>query len=136
MPRAEIWKDAKLPVQFNTKDGKKVYKTVKFAGYKISNTGKVKGMNGQLRSLQVDKNGYKTVSLRYSYKDEDGSVQRGYKLVKVHKLVACAFLDDYDPKLTVIHIKPHSRGDNRAHNLKMGTLSQAIKKFHDDKKEV
>ena len=133
MPRAEIWKGAKLPVLFNV-DGKEVFKTVNFSGYQVSNTGKVKGMNGKLRSLQTDKNGYKTVSLRYSYK-EDGEIKRAYKLVKVHRLVAYAFLDDYDPNKKVIHLAPNSRANNRAWNLKMGTLSEAIQKFWDDKKE-
>ena len=108
----EIWKDI---------DGFEGY-------YQVSNLGNVKrifhasnykGKSKRIikerpKTLGTDKNGYKTVML---YK---GDMK---KLVKVHRLVANAFIDNPDNFPQVNH-KNEIKSDNRVENLRWATRSE------------
>ena len=82
--------------------------------YQVSNLGNVRNLNwrsvGTIRNLTpaYDKDGYLVVCLS-SY---DGT----QKTMRVHRLVAAAFLDDFDELMTVNH-KNEIRSDNRLDNL-------------------
>ena len=78
-----------------------------FQGYKISSTGEVWSDKSNKKLVQFNGLGYSIVHLRKNKK----SFAR-----RVHRLVAAAFLDNYDDGLIVNHIDGN-RGNNHADNL-------------------
>ena len=81
-------------------------------GYEVCHRGRVRNARTRrLLSQWRTPSGYMHVTLRV-----DGQqVNR-----RVHRLVADAFLADWDPALTVDHLN-RDRADNRLHNLRMAT---------------
>ena len=83
--------------------------------YQVSTSGKVKSMRisetGDLLKAQVAKNGYEYVNLYNSC---------GMRKVKIHRLVAQAFLNNSENKPQVNHINGCKR-DNRMENLEWAT---------------
>lgn len=97
--------------------------------YEISTLGRVRscervvphGLGNRIRKIQQklispwkDNHGYRSVSL-----SKDGVVKK----VKVHKLVAEAFIENPKDKPTVNHIN-EIRGDNRVDNLEWATYQE------------
>lgn len=62
--------------------------------------------------------------------DNDGYVRTAYEL-PLHRLVAQAFLEDFDPQLTVDHIFP-DKLNNNVNNLQMLTRLENVRKFFTD----
>lgn len=81
-----------------------------FANYQVSNLGNVRSSRKVLVKA-LDKYGYHTVSLHNT---------NGMKVCKVHRLVAKAFLPDYDDNLQVNH-KDEVKTNNQVNNLEMCT---------------
>ena len=96
--------------------------------YKVSNFGNVKSLkwNKEVILKQGISNGYLAVNLR----KENNS-----KSVKIHVLVAMAFLD-FKPNYFeyVIDHKNGVRTDNRLENLQVITQRENIQKYHKSKK--
>lgn len=110
----EIWKDI---------EGWRGY-------YQVSNTGRVRSVDriisrsrngdklvkGKILVLRDDKDGYKVVHLR------DSSTKRN-KLLKVHRIVALAFIPNPQDKKQIDHING-IRSDNRVENLRWCSASE------------
>lgn len=94
----------------------------RFPGYEITSDGRVFSTRSNWRGLGrremksfLDRNGYKRVSL---------AVNKRTEARRVHKLVAEAFLP---PRPSSLHVIRHLSGDkfdNRAENLKWGTVQE------------
>lgn len=84
---------------------------------KIRSNGRKDNRKGKLLKPATDKDGYLRITLTNNGKR---------KSYCVHRLVAKAFLDNYDNKLQVNHING-IKNDNRIENLEMVTLQQNIK---------
>ncbi len=88
--------------------------------YLVSSHGRVKRVGGLRRPSRefmkgsYDKDGYVSVALR--------DVTR-YSLLRVHRLVAMAFVDGFSPELQVAHLDG-SRTNNAATNLKWTTAKE------------
>ena len=107
-----------------------MYKSIKgYEGfYEINELGKVRSVDrtleckdgstrkrkGKELKLSIDKYGYFVIGLR-----KNGI----HKMVKVHRLVAEAFLPNVD-NLPEVHHKNHDRKDNRVHNLQWVTSAE------------
>lgn len=81
-----------------------------FANYQVSDLGNIRS-GRKILVKTLDKYGYHTVSLHNT---------NGMKVCKVHRLVAKAFLPDYDDNLQVNH-KDEVKTNNRVNNLEMCT---------------
>lgn len=92
------------------------WKEVKgYPTYKVSNEGKVLNVkSNKVLKGTITSYGYVGVSL----KNNDG-----IKNMKVHRLVAAAFLDNWDPSLQVNH-KDLNKSNNYIENLEMMTASE------------
>lgn len=84
---------------------------------KIRSNGRKDNRRGKKLKPATDKNGYLRITLTNNGKR---------KSYHVHRLVARAFLDNYDNKLQVNH-KNGIKDDNRIENLEMVTLQENIK---------
>ena len=84
---------------------------------KIRSNGRKDNRKGKKLKPATDKNGYLRIKLSNNDKR---------KSYCVHRLVARAFLDNYDNKLQVNHING-IKNDNRIENLEMVSLQQNIK---------
>lgn len=83
-----------------------------FPKYEVSNNGEVRNSKtGRIMKTSIDYRGYETICLRES------GLQRT-KLI--HRLVANAFLDNYDDRLDVIH-RDNDLSNNCVYNLEMKT---------------
>lgn len=81
--------------------------------YEVSNIGRVRSLKrkstkGRVLKLQSDKDGYKTVNL---------SRNNISKVLRVHRLVAMAFIENTDSTKNIINHKNEDKGDNRVENL-------------------
>lgn len=83
-------------------------------GYKVSADGDVFDKHGEKVNVYLCSGGYPTVSIGGSY--------RG---TRVHRLVAAAFLENYNPGLHVNHIDGNKKNNN-ASNLEMVTNSENL----------
>jgi len=90
-----------------------------FDEYLISKDGHIKKVSsGDTCKDRRDRNGYRIIALR----SNDGKfIQK-----KVHRLVAEAFLDDFDHSLQVNHLN-RVKSDNRLSNLEMSTRHANMK---------
>lgn len=91
--------------------------------YQVSEEGQVRSLprNGTVNYIKdkaqmTDKDGYKVVKLRKNNKP---------KMVKVHRLVALAFIERIDKKNIVDHING-LRSDNRVDNLRWVTARENV----------
>lgn len=91
--------------------------------YEVSTLGNVRSIKGKIKKLQKRSNGYLYVGLSKNGKS---------KTVKVHRLVAEAYIDNPDNKPIVNHINSN-RSDNRVDNLEWVTASENM--IHSHKKE-
>lgn len=89
-----------------------------FSKYEASTLGNVRGPRGNL-SPAISNAGYERVSLYHSLDHKQRSLR------SVHRLVAEAFLDEWDPDLTVDHVD-RDRRNNRLENLRMATSTEQI----------
>ena len=92
------------------------YEISDWEDYYISKCGKVlstKGKTPRVRKFAMNKDGYKTVNLRSNGKRKN---------MKVHRLVAKAFLQNYTEDLQVDH-KDNNKTNNNLTNLRMATRS-------------
>lgn len=81
-----------------------------YEGYKISNLGRVYSTKtNKILKLYKDRYGYYYVGIRINNK---------LKFKKVHRLVAKAFIDNYDDRLQVNH-KDEDKSNNKVSNLEM-----------------
>lgn len=85
-----------------------------FGHYHASSLGRVRNRYGRILSPYRKKNGYLCVDLYAKNKK---------KACRVNRVVASAFLDDWDPELTVDHIN-HEVDDNTLENLRMFTQQE------------
>ena len=99
--------------------------------YQVSNFGNVKsfkwGKEKQKKST-VDSNGYLTICLTDNEKKQ--------RTIKVHVLVAMAFLD-YKPNGKLDFVIDHKNGvrtDNRLENLQIVTQRENVQNYHKSKK--
>ena len=83
--------------------------------YQVSSEGRIR-RDGRIRKLSIDRGGYCNVSLSRH------SVQR---TLKVHRLVAVAFIPNPEGKKTVNH-KDGNKKNNRVDNLEWATQSENI----------
>lgn len=84
---------------------------------RIRSNGRKDNRKGKKLKPATDKDGYLKITLSNNYKR---------KSYCVHRLVARAYLKDYDEKLQVNH-KNGIKTDNRVENLEMVSLQQNIK---------
>lgn len=87
--------------------------------YEVSNLGEVRGMvrsgcTGEILRGFIDKGGYKVVTL-YNHQK--------HKHMKVHRIVAMAFIENNEHKRTVNHIDGNKL-NNRVENLEWATHSE------------
>lgn len=83
--------------------------------YQVSSTGRIR-RNGRIKSQQIDKGGYCTVWFSKNSKQKN---------LKVHRLVAEAFIPNPECKRTVNHIDGNKR-NNCVENLEWATHSENI----------
>jgi hypothetical protein len=89
-----------------------------YPGYQVSRCGQVRNARTtRLKAQHRNYAGYARVTLVRCKKQSN---------VAVHRLVARAFLPDWDPALTVDHVN-RDQGDNRAENLRLATYSDQNK---------
>jgi hypothetical protein len=81
-----------------------------FPGFKVSSFGRVTGQRVEVLKPSSDKDGYTRVSLNKKY-------------VKIHRLVALAFLPNPLNKPTINHING-DKADNRVENLEWHTRQE------------
>ena len=101
------------------------------SGWKISNYGRVKNRKGELVTLHYDKDGY-TRFCFYIPKDDEIYLNDKpiHSVVKTHRAVALAFIDNDDPKKDIVMHKNDIPDCNFAINLKWGTSKENM----DDKR--
>lgn len=85
--------------------------------YQVSDLGKIRREDGYVLTLSPNYNGYLHCQLRHA------PGPHGQKNAYVSRLIAEAFLPDWDPELTVDHINGDV-DDNRVENLQMMTRSK------------
>lgn len=79
-----------------------------FPAYEVSNTGKIRNMKtGRILKTHINEKGYETVTLRINNRQQN---------VKVHRIVADAFCEQYYEGLDVMHVD-QNRLNNNADNL-------------------
>lgn len=81
--------------------------------YQVSNKGRIRNKHGRIRKTG-NLNGYKTINL---YKNNKGKTRY------VHRIVAQAFINNYDEKLDVNHID-FNRANNNVKNLECVTRGE------------
>lgn len=104
--KQELWKDVK-----------------NYEGlYQISNFGRIKSLsrlkNNQYNAYLIKEKILKLRKTKYGYNEIKLNKNNTSKVFKVHRLVAQAFLEDYDEKLQVNH-KDENKTNNRVDNLEM-----------------
>lgn len=86
-----------------------------YPNYRVSDLGRIMNVKfDKILKGAITQTGYVTVSLRNDV---------GLKNVKVHRVVAKAFLEDWDPKLQVNH-KDLNKTNNSVKNLEMCNASE------------
>ena len=89
-----------------------------YPNYEVSNLGYVRNVKtGKVRKLQMNKFGYQYVGLCLNGKGENHYI---------HRLVATAFIPNFENKRTVNHING-DKTDNRVENLEWVTDSENVK---------
>ena len=103
-----------------------IWKEIEIPGYFISNLGKLKGRSGKLLKLQINKNGYYTVSLKPNGKNKKA------KTIKIHQFVAKAFIPN-PINLPYINHKDGNKLNNTINNLEWCTAAENIKHAYKNK---
>lgn len=116
MDKEEIWKDIKgWEGLYQVSNLGRVSSIDR---YTLTKTGHKRFFKGQILVLRYDKDGYKVVHLR------DATTKRS-KLLKVHRLVAEAFVTKVDGKNCIDHINGN-REDNVHSNLRWCTNNENL----------
>lgn len=90
----------------------------KFPNYEVSNLGNVRNaVSKKFMAFSINEFGYCIITLR------DGV---GTKTIKVHRLVAMAFIENPERKFCINH-KDGNKQNNRADNLEWSTYSENMK---------
>jgi len=88
--------------------------------YFISNTGELKNIDDKTLKVGLDSRGYKSYHARIGEK---------HITLRIHRLVAKYFLNDWNEFLQVNHINGN-KTDNNVENLEMVTPSENVKHAH------
>ena len=100
-----------------------------YEDYFVSSAGELKSfkrckVNGKLRKLSIDKDGYCVVGVY------DSAIKK-HKILKIHRLVAEAFVETPNNYECVDHINS-DKSDNRAENLRWCSFGQNTRFYHND----
>jgi hypothetical protein len=102
-----------------------VWKETKYKGYFISNLGRLKGRRGKVIKYQIGETGYYNVAIY-----PDGSKGK-CKCLKIHRLVAEAFIPNDDSSKPIINHIDGNKLNNRVDNLEWCNHSYNIKHAYD-----
>ena len=92
-----------------------------FPAYEVSNTGKIRNAKtGRILKTYINERGYETVCLRRDFKQYN---------VKVHRLIADAFCEQYYEGLDVTHAD-RNRSNNHADNLEWRFRSDIVRRSY------
>ena len=100
-------------------ESEEIWKEIEINGYFVSNTGKIKGRSGKELKQQTNHNGYLVVCL------QPNGRKGGYKGLRVHILVAKAFLPNPENKPQVNHIDGN-KSNNNVKNLEWCTNQENV----------
>jgi hypothetical protein len=109
-----------------------IWKEINIANrvYYVSNMGNVKNSKGMLMSQRTSKDGYKLVRIWFPRENPKvGQRKWKGKQIKVHRLVACAFIPNPNNLSDVNHID-RDRTNNRVDNLEWMTHTDNVKYSH------
>ena len=96
---------------------KEIWKEIEISGYFISNLGRLKGRSGKILNTQINHNGYKIINLHPNGKSDKS------KCVRIHRLVAQAFISNPENKPFVNHIDGNKQ-NNVVTNLEWCTAKE------------
>ena len=77
---------------------KEIWKEIEISGYFISNFGRLKGRSGKIIKAYLNSEGYYTICLKPNGRSDKS------KCVRIHRLVAQAFIPNVDNKPFINHI--------------------------------
>lgn len=103
-----------------------IWKEIEIKGYYVSNFGNIKGRSGKILKLHTNKNGYFNVTVYPNGK------HNGCKCLKIHRLVAKAFIPNPN-NLPIINHIDGNKLNNNVSNLEWCTYSYNTKHAYDNK---
>ena len=105
-----------------------IWKETEISGYFISNFGRLKGRSGKILKQRINHEGYYSLCLMPNGKNGKA------KGIKIHILVAKAFIDNPDNK-PIAHHKNHIKTENTRENLSWATYSENTTAYYDSIKQ-
>lgn len=96
-----------------------IWKTIiNYENYEVSNYGRIRSFVNNKLNKRKEKKIIKPILTKYGYYRLTLCNEEGHKIFNVHRLVAQAFLENYDEKLQVNH-KDENKINNNVDNLEM-----------------